>query len=213
MKTHAIVQSLVICLLLVWTAVWDVPSSDAGGPPIRLAVERRIQQINGVTMVEPVAATQLLPTEWDRPTQLIPTKIDHEKTQLSQPQIAHEDHLFDTWLHYGGKKLPWAELGKRQSIEGFLTSHLSKGPSLPIKDCDTTDDANAEAPLVTPWIVGKQGELLVIRYDFIGDQIGDRLFWSSVHGKLGYRPSLDKVWLPARQWWHMARQPIPKGDS
>lgn len=74
-KRHIIVQGIGISLLLMWTFVWQQPASDAGGPPVRLAVVRQVGATRDQIAQPEDPATGLIPTTWDSSARLIPTEV------------------------------------------------------------------------------------------------------------------------------------------
>lgn len=75
MKRHIIVQGIGITLLLMWTLVWQQPASDAGGPPVRLAVVRQVGATRDQVAQPEDPAMGLIPTTWDSSARLIPTEV------------------------------------------------------------------------------------------------------------------------------------------
>jgi hypothetical protein len=198
-KTHVIVQSLSVCLLLAWT-VWDIPATDAGGPPIRLAVERQVTQFTDGLGNENPTATQLLPTEWDRSVQLIPTKIDDRDVRWVR-QVVDSGNQSDNSL-FNGKQVPWAEPPHFRAIETivneFLDGHFSQSPLSP----NHVVLLSAEERAIAPWIVGEMPTYLMFGIE------------TPVYVRLGlYHPGItpeyvtDRTWLPASQWWSRVLKP------
>lgn len=122
LRTHVIVQSVGVCLLLVWTTVWDVPVSDAGGPPVRLAigrqrVQRREHSEGEAPNVKESDRAQLIPTEFgQRTAQLIPTEV--EPGSVLAMKAVRDDRIIA------------ANLTRTvcDEIHGFLDPHLQNGP-------------------------------------------------------------------------------------
>lgn len=128
MKAHVIVQSLGICLL-VWTSFWDLPVTGAAGPPVHLAIGQKAYRIHDQADNPTPAVTQLLPTEWIGPAQLIPTELETFKVQLVRAQSRSVDS-FNTRSAIGGQPFPWIDGGRLREVDEFFEFHLSRGPML-----------------------------------------------------------------------------------
>lgn len=133
-KTHLIVQSIGICLLLMWTSVWGLPVTDAGGPPVHLAVDR---QSNTPTRVKPEETTAD-----GAVTQLIPTEIDVRTMRLIPPD-GDSAKIFALSLFSGSEPLGAKAESNDAPVGGFLASHLENGPYHP----------TLAATKSAPWIV------------------------------------------------------------
>lgn len=135
LRTHVIVQSLGVCVLLVWTTVWDVPVSDAGGPPVRLAIGRQFVQHSEQSEdqfpdAKDLKRTQLIPTQiGERTAQLIPTEV--EPGSVLAMKAVRDVRLI-------ASNFPRTVCNE---IDGFLDPHLQHGPC-PLNQTPWT---------VTPW--------------------------------------------------------------
>ena len=104
MKRHIIVQAVGITLLLLWTCVWEQPASDAGGPPVRLAVVRQVGATRDQVAQPDGSTTGLIPTNWESSTRLIPTELQAElipvRASRSKPMPgrAADDQGMDQFL-------------------------------------------------------------------------------------------------------------------
>lgn len=202
-RIHAIVQGSVICLLLVWTAVWDVPSSDAGGPPIRLAVYQsdtlEVDELPDPDTLpqnpEERVYTQPIPTEIRENTiRLIPTEVDSDVVITAGSGPAIEKPC----PHFSGSFIDAA------SFLRFLDLHLSTAafpaPKLKV--------AGQRSENTTPWIMGEQPSEFWLGMD---QPLDWRLYRMSVDCHYTW-PAIDQIWLPASEWWRMAGTAIPKSD-
>lgn len=139
MRTHVIVQSLGVCVLLVWTTVWDVPVSDAGGPPVRLAIGRQRSEHSEDQFpdAKDLKRTQLIPTQiGERTAQLIPTEV--EPGSVLEMKAVRDVRLI-------ASNFPRTVCNE---IDGFLDPHLQHGPC-PLNQTPWT---------VTPWNVTRWTE-------------------------------------------------------
>lgn len=126
MKTHFIVQTLGIGLFLMSSFTVALPVIDAGGPPVRLTLGQTPIRINEEEDDQTSPPTQLLPTQWESPIQLIPTDIEFETvvTKSDDPALQETGNL-----HSRCQSTYRAEIG---SLVSFLDSHLARG-SVPAK--------------------------------------------------------------------------------
>ena len=144
MKTHVIVQSLSVCLLLAWT-VWDIPATDAGGPPIRLAVQTTAPQVADSSSDGFEEATRLVPTEVGSPAQLIPTEIDDQQIQW----ISDADSLALEFLDFSHEPAfysPGAPSAYFYFLGRFLDQQLSRNPCRTIRVGSADDIKSAFVP-------------------------------------------------------------------
>ncbi|MDB5338501.1 MAG: hypothetical protein JWN70_4120 [Planctomycetaceae bacterium] len=224
MKTHAIVQGFAICLLLVWTSVWDVPLSDAGNPPVRLAVDRgdtpTEDQLPAPNTLPQNPAervyTQTIPTEIrDNSIRLIPTAIDSEVvvTTALDPAIAETGVLItgrgqiasggiaisDIFEQPGHPKFyVLGMIPEPGDLKSFLDMHVSRGPFRHVE----TEFVPKSSTRGAPWYVGEQPCELIDCYEPPTPN-GMRLNFYQPIG-LSY---FDGVRLPWKHWWQLELAP------
>ena len=131
MKRHIIVQGVGITLLLLWTCVWEQPASDAGGPPVRLAVVRQIGATPDQVAQPGDTVTGLIPTYWESASRLIPTEA---QARLIPIRASHS------------KPMP-GKPADDQGIDQFLDDHLLLQP---ITRSEPTFDVLGGVPISRP---------------------------------------------------------------
>ena len=196
---HPIVPSLGICLFLIWSFTVELPVIDASGPPVRLTLGQTPVRIIDQREAHIPPPAQLLPTQWQTPTHLIPTDIEFETVVTTSEDPALQETGI---LHTGRLDTERAEIG---SLVSFLDLHLSTRP-FPLKMTDYSD-----RPLMnfTPWIVGELRENLMCE---VTSPLSHQLYWTSLNSWhiRKNQPEIDNIWLPAGEWWRMVRTAIPK---
>ena len=200
MKTPLIVQSLGICLFLMWSFTVALPVIDAGGPPVRFTLGQSQIRIDNQRETQSPPPTQLLPTQWESPTQLIPTEFEFETVITTSEDPAIQETGISRTGRLGTSNTNRAEI---DSLLSFLDSHLSTKP-LPLRMAEYSD---RPALNLTPWIVGESHENSLFELHM---SLSYQLYFMSLASPHGNGPDIDDIWLPASQWWRMAGTAIPK---
>lgn len=188
-----------MCSLLAWAVIWDLPVTDAGGPPVRLAVERQVTRFVDQTEEELSATTQLIPTEWDRSPELIPTDIDRQKVQWVRRDLDNIVPLDDLDFH----ARPGAYHFIYDNLNELLDRHFSMAPLRPVRAVSRDDDV----AVIAPWVAGERPTEVMLGIK------SENRFDPKKFGRTKGLPNFDveDCWIPAEQWWPrlLARQKSP----